>query len=114
MNQAAFGCMLHRPGRAMQIVHSVASGDMSEWLSTYQKVARGYKPDPDAIEAKFLGLSCAEWNACNDNWRDIPQNGARLVHLKGDLRRALLSNMSMNQVLPPQKYIAANWRGYGK
>lgn len=65
-------------------------------------------------KAKMLPIPCAQWNACNEDWRFVPANSARLVHLKGDLRRALLGNVNMNQVLPAQKYIVGEWRKYGK
>ena len=77
------------------------------------QAAFGFMYEHPRDKCRMLGLPCAQWNACNEDWPGIPGNGARLVHLKGHLRRALLSDVHIRAVSPQVHYIVGEWRGYG-
>jgi len=77
------------------------------------QAAFGFLYEHPRGKSKMLGLPCAQWNACNEDWPTVKDSGTRLVHIKGDLRRALLQDRSTRGIQPQLHYIVGQWRQYG-
>lgn len=61
--------------------------------------------------ARLGVLPCAEWNACLEDWQHIgPQT--RMVHIKGQLRDAVLSGKAISEMPPMWREAARKWREY--
>lgn len=55
----------------------------------------GYLLEKKKYDAKVKKFNCDIWNACDDNWRDISKD-TKVIHIKGGLRRTVLSPRPIN------------------
>lgn len=55
----------------------------------------GYLLEKKNYEAKLKKFRCDIWNACDDNWRNISID-TKVMHIKGGLRRTVLSPRPIN------------------
>jgi hypothetical protein len=62
----------------------------SPWRNKYagmNQAAFGYIMEKEKFNAKLKQFSCAEMNACTEDWPKINKN-TKIIHIKGALRRA--------------------------
>lgn len=62
---------------------------------------------PEAAELAIVPVPCHEWNAEESAWGDIDRTGARILHIKGQLRAELLHRAMPTPVLIP---LVTRWR----
>jgi len=55
----------------------------------------GYLLEKKNYDAKLKPFKCDIWNACDDNWRNISKD-TKVIHVKGGLRRSVLSPRPIN------------------
>jgi hypothetical protein len=53
----------------------------------------GWMVEHDAGKTHIVELPCAEWNACNEDWMRFDRKTTRVVHIKSNLRRAVLGEL---------------------
>ena len=59
------------------------------------QAAFGYIMEKCKFKAKLKEFSCGIWNACVEDWPKI-DNSTKVIHVKGQLRRTVLMNSSIN------------------
>ena len=85
-----------------------------QWKAKYpgmNQTAFGYLLERHPDLGKIIDLPCPEWNSCCDRWHDAGPD-TRIVHIKGDLRRALMHRVSINQIARDLWQVARKWREY--
>jgi len=86
----------------------------SKWRSRYggmNQAAFGYMLSEMKLKARLKPIPCYEWNACVEHWAKINAS-TRVVHIKGGLRRAVMSNRPAAVMLPKMRKAVEIWRQY--
>jgi hypothetical protein len=63
------------------------------------------------FDAKVVKVPCSTWNACDADWINFDTN-VKVCHIKGRMRRAVLSQMQIADMQPHLRKIADIWRTY--
>lgn len=58
------------------------------------QAAFGYILENEKFKAKLKSFSCLEWDACDEDWQYL-NNDTKIIHVKGNLRRAIFGNRSI-------------------
>jgi hypothetical protein len=76
------------------------------------QAALGCLLETKKYDAKIKKYQCSEWNLCRNNWRKI-NTESRILHVKSELRRAVMGNCSS---LSMTRYYAAitTWLQYAQ
>ena len=83
-----------------------------KWRAKYagmNQAAFGYLLENHSDIAKMVALPCAVYNSCCDTWPTIDKE-ARLVHIKGNLRRGLVANMPESQFESYLRFTVRTWK----
>jgi hypothetical protein len=84
------------------------------WRDKYagmNQASLGFVLEKYKFDAKVIQIPCSRWNACDADWVNFDED-VKVCHIKGRMRRAVLSQMQIADMQPHLRKIAEIWRTY--